>query len=405
MKTTRASDGANRSDVTQTIRRRGLVAAAWAAVLGYVLKWTTQPVQAAASLQFQDVASGFEQNDAHGPTTILSAAADYFNTFPVFTGLAFQGPAMAGIAGGSSTVFTTPSMRCGVHGYQSKVASPSAGVLGEDRAGTGAGVVGRSGSNGLGNSVGVQGEAGGGIGVRGLIAATSTANAIAVYGLNSSSYAGPGPGAGGFGVYGLSANGHGLVGATATAGGAAVVGATNGVAGAFAGAFYGPVVVSGALTVIGAKSAAVPHPDGAHRLLYCVESPESWFEDFGQGQLECGRADVTIDPDFAALVDLNDYHVFLTELGDHHALSVRSRTPSGFSVEADLAVAALKGQRDADLVGTFCWRVVARRKDIVATRLAAFAPLPEPELPTPPSSEGSESIEAVSISPSAARRW
>jgi hypothetical protein len=62
-----------------------------------VLPWTTQPLQAAASLQFQDAALGFEQNDAHGPTTILSAAADYFNTFPVFTGLAFQGPAMAGI--------------------------------------------------------------------------------------------------------------------------------------------------------------------------------------------------------------------------------------------------------------------------------------------------------------------
>ena len=44
-----------------------------------------------------------------------------------------------------------------------------------------------------------------------------------MYGLNNSSFAGPGPGAGGFGVYGLSARGHGLVGATATTGGAAVV--------------------------------------------------------------------------------------------------------------------------------------------------------------------------------------
>jgi len=31
----------------------------------------------------------------------------------------------------------------------------------------------------------------------------------------------------------------------------------------------------------GPKSAAVPHPDGTLRRLYCVESPESWFEDFG----------------------------------------------------------------------------------------------------------------------------
>jgi hypothetical protein len=102
--------------------------------------------------------------------------------------------------------------------------------------------------------------------VRGVIPPTSSSNTIAIYRLNNSSFAGPGPGAGGFGVYGLSAKGHGLVGATAAAGGAAVVGATNGVAGAWAAAFYGPVIVSGDFIVLdGAKSAAVPHPDGTHR--------------------------------------------------------------------------------------------------------------------------------------------
>ena len=33
------------------------------------------------------------------------------------------------------------------------------------------------------------------------------------------------------------------------------------------------------------RSAAVPHPDGFHRRLYCIECPESWFEDFGEGTL------------------------------------------------------------------------------------------------------------------------
>jgi hypothetical protein len=43
-------------------------------------------------------------------------------------------------------------------------------------------------------------------------ASGSSANTVAaVYGFNNSSYSGPGPGAGGFGVYGLSARGHGLV--------------------------------------------------------------------------------------------------------------------------------------------------------------------------------------------------
>jgi hypothetical protein len=81
-------------------------------------------------------------------------------------------------------------------------------------------------------------------------------------------------------VYGISLRGHAVVGATTAEGAAGIVGATNGVAGTSAGAFFGQVFVSGDFTVAGgAKSAAVPHPDGTHRRLYCLESPESWFED------------------------------------------------------------------------------------------------------------------------------
>jgi hypothetical protein len=148
---------------------------------------------------------------------------------------------------------------------------------------------------------GVYGQSRDANGVRGEIPVTSASNTIAVYGLNNSSFAGPGPGAGGFGVYGLSAKGHGLVGATAAPGGAAVVGATNSVPGAWAGAFYGPVAISGDLIVFGAKSAAVTHPDSSYRQLYCVESPESWFEDFGTGQLVDGRAEISIEKGSARL--------------------------------------------------------------------------------------------------------
>jgi hypothetical protein len=109
---------------------------------------------------------------------------------------------------------------------------------------------------GAANSAGVYGENNDGVGVQGWtlnnyavfgqIPAFSSSNTIASYAQNYSTYAGPGPGAGGFAIYGLCAKGHGLVGATATAGGAAVVDATNGVAGAFAAAFYGPVIIGGA---------------------------------------------------------------------------------------------------------------------------------------------------------------
>jgi hypothetical protein len=210
--------------------------------------------------------------------------------------------------------------------------------------------------------------------VYGQIPPSSSQNATAVYGLNYSKYTGPGPGAGGFAIYGLSANGHGLVGATAAAGAAAVVGATNGVAGAYAAAFYGPVIVGGAFTVVGGpKSAAVPHPDGSHRRLYCVESPESWFEDFGESEVACGQAEVVIDPDFAAVADLSAYHVFLTAYGEFD-LHVSERAPHGFRVRA----------KDGGATGRFSWRIVAKRKDIAASRFEAVEVPREPQLPNIP---------------------
>ena len=238
---------------------------------------------------------------------------------------------------------------CGLEGTTEQSNGPTgfgtAGVFGRNASGnTGSGVYGTSGPSGTGvtgaagpvflepiGGVGVYGHstANGGMGVRGRIPTTNNnPNTIGVYGENFSSNAGAGPGAGGFGCYGFSSLGHGLVGATGTAGGSAVVGATNGVAGAFAGVFFGPLVVVG-----GPKSAAAPHPDGGHRLLYCVESPESWFEDFGNARLVRGAADIKIDPDFVAVADTSSYNVFLTPYGDSTGLFVAERTPNGFVVE------------------------------------------------------------------------
>jgi len=36
--------------------------------------------------------------------------------------------------------------------------------------------------------------------------------------------------------------------------------------------------------------------------MYCQESPEPWFEDFGTATLTNGRAVVELDPDFDAVV-------------------------------------------------------------------------------------------------------
>ena len=197
---------------------------------------------------------------------------------------------------------------------------------------------------------------------------------------------------GGFGVFGLGKGGAGagVRGVSVDPGGNGVIAeahngvtaygiwarSSQGLAGRFDGRveFRGNVLVTGSLTVQGApKSAAVPHPDGSHRLLYCMESPESWFEDFGVGQLVHGQAQVQLDPDFAAVVNCDAYHVFLTEYDDNNSLYVTARTNKGFGVRAKASTAG----------STFSYRVVAKRKDITAPRLAKVSPstgaAPRPE--------------------------
>jgi hypothetical protein len=362
MATSQSDERALPCDTTQTLKRRGLLAAAAAFVAGLVAKLSEEPVSAGVD---GDVVLG-TSNTTSGITSITNTTGG-------------AGLELSCLGGTDGWGLFSEGSGYGVLGLQ--IGSMSgAGVRGQA---TGVDSYGVWGLNGTG--VGVRGDSFSNYAVFGQIPSSSNANTIAIYAQNYSAYTGGSPGAGGFAIYGLCAKGHGLVGATATAGGAAVVGATNGVAGAYAGAFYGPLVVSGNFTVVGgAKSAAVPHPDGSHRRLYCMESPESWFEDFGTGRLECGRAHVPIDPDFAAMVDLTDYHIFLTEFGNHQALAVTARTPTGFTVEADAAFARLTGKKDSDLSGTFSWRVVARRKDIAAERLAPVTIPPAPTLPRVP---------------------
>ncbi len=310
------------------------------------------------------------------------------------------------------------------------------GMEGIDLGGTGTGVNGVAGGNTSSNTTGfpigvrgavtdtgfgVRGEAGngsaiygvctGGYGVGGLatgggyaVVGTS-AQGVGVYGSNTGGGASP------FGVVGSaqSAPGFALYGIASVAGTVGFAAGTTAVGG-IAGQFSGPVniyntspditgdlYVQGNQTVSGTKSAAVPHPDGSHRLLYCVESPEAWFEDFGEGTITAGKATVTLDPDFAAVVDTSKLHVFFTPHDEHHTLHLTARSGGGFSVAAvPSTLGAAAGTRASDVSGGFTYRVVAKRKDVKADRLAKFAvpkeiklaPPPVPSLPTPPPKKG-----------------
>jgi hypothetical protein len=234
------------------------------------------------------------------------------------------------------------------------------GVSGRSTSGTG--VLGQS-TNGSGNTnVGVYGQAmgsSGGIGVLGLC--SNDINSV--------------------GVYAQSATGKGFLGfSNATAGvGAVGVNSTSGIGlyGSSAGGFgivsSGNLYVTGTMTVTGAKSAAVRDAGGKLRRMYSLESPESWFEDFGSGQLSGGSATVTLEPGFAGVVRSDGYRVFPVPKGDCKGLYVNNLTSGGFSVHE------LQGGTSSV---AFDYRVVARRKDIAGARLE---PVDEPKLPDVPS--------------------
>jgi hypothetical protein len=99
---------------------------------------------------------------------------------------------------------------------------------------------------------------------------------------------------------------------------------------------------------------------GVDRLLYAVESPESWFEDLGEGTVENGRGTVILNEDFATLVRTDRYYVFLTPKGDSEGLFVESKLEDRFTVREQ--------NRGKNILG-FDYRVVARRRDVEAKRL------------------------------------
>jgi hypothetical protein len=110
----------------------------------------------------------------------------------------------------------------------------------------------------------------------------------------------------------------------------------------------------------GTKSAVVALPDDRVVLLYAVESPENWFEDFGTAQLHNGVATVKLDPTFAETVNTAGYHVFLTANGESRGLYVGQKSPSGFKVREQGG-----GHSNID----FDYRIVAKRKGYENLRL------------------------------------
>lgn len=124
----------------------------------------------------------------------------------------------------------------------------------------------------------------------------------------------------------------------------------------------------------GTKSAIVQTQEYGRRKLYCMESPEVWFEDFGTAQLVNGQATVTIEPLFLQTINTGvPYHVFVTPLGDCNGLYVTNKTATSFEVRE-------LGGGTANI--GFDYRIVAKRLGFEDLRLEPPDP-PRKEVPGP----------------------
>jgi len=266
---------------------------------------------------------GHAHNDATG-----SAYGGHFLTSPYGTGNHI------GVYGGALGSSSTPCY--GSQGYASNTSDGDAfgGYFGTSSSGTGThtGVF----ANGSGNSSAST------YGIHGFAQNPSTGNVYAGYFRASSLGTGIK-----YGVYAQADTGEG-----------------------YAGYFAGNVKITDSLVVLGSKSAAVKADDGEYRLLYCVESTENWFEDFGEAQLINGKAVVNIEALFSQTVNTSlTYHVFLTPGGQCNGLYVTNKTLNSFEVRE------LHGGNSNI---TFSYRIVAKRKGFEHLRLAKMGgPTPE----------------------------
>lgn len=260
----------------------------------------------------------------------------------------FEGPINPGTGvhgqGGEPDPLADPPMSGGI-GVLGVAGGPTDGVIGVSNAVDHNGVFG---FNTSGNGVGGVSGAAGKSGVFGFNAAGD--GVVGMSGMFGNGIAGFNLGSG-RGIYGESRDGVGVMGL-----------ARKGSRSGLAGFFQGRVAIVGSFVVFGGtKSCAVPHVDGSHRLLYCVESPENWFEDFGEAKLVDGKATVRLEAEFAALIKADSYHVFLSAYGDSNGLYVSRRSTSEFDVHE---------HRGGKSHLSFSYRIVAKRKDLDGVRLA-----------------------------------
>jgi hypothetical protein len=167
--------------------------------------------------------------------------------------------------------------------------------------------------------VGAVGQCVSGFGVWGLSSAGPGATSRPGVGSPTAISGVLGTSASGVGMYAISSGSYALAADGNGPSTVAVLGRALG--GGKAAVFVGNVEIQGHLTVTG----GVNGPVSAQAVGAGPPSP-ALIEDVGRGRLERGAATVALPPAMAAVVQGDDYDVFLTEYDDHHALYVTRRT-------------------------------------------------------------------------------
>jgi hypothetical protein len=244
--------------------------------------------------------------------------------------------------------YATNDGATGVYGYSPSLYGSGNGVLGIANSAWGFGVHGIN----NGGFIGVYGESGG-AGVSGY---SSGENGRGIEGISDGGYA--------YGVYGnaISPQGFGVF----CLGNFYVKSPFTPKSVCFA-RIEGSLTLDYNLSVHGNKNAVVPTSQG-DRKLYCQESPEVWFEDFGEGQLNGGKTRIDLDPLFLETVTIdarNPLKVFIQLNDDCNGVYVK-RQATSFEV---------KELQNGNSSASFTYRVVAKRKGYETARLESA---PEP---------------------------
>ena len=114
------------------------------------------------------------------------------------------------------------------------------------------------------------------------------------------------------------------------------------------------------------KSSIVRTESGP-RELYCLESPENWFEDFGSGIIHEGYAHIELSPDFLQTVTINSENPFKVFIQLENT---------------NISYRLIKSENSFDIITTslesvdvkFDYRIVAKRKGYENLRMK-YAPI------------------------------